>query len=36
VTWEEFRDDEDLHDIVERSITILGEAARRVSNLVEE
>jgi len=31
VTWEEFRDDEDLHDIVERSITILGEAARRVS-----
>ncbi len=31
VTWEQFRADEDLHDIVERSITIVGEAARRVS-----
>jgi uncharacterized protein with HEPN domain len=31
VTWERFRDDEDLHDIVERSISIVGEAARKVS-----
>jgi uncharacterized protein with HEPN domain len=32
VTWEQFRDDEDLHDIAERSISILGEAARKVSS----
>ena len=31
VTWEQFRDNDDLHDIVERSISILGEAAGRVS-----
>jgi uncharacterized protein with HEPN domain len=31
VTWPRFRDDEDLHDIVERSISIVGEAARKVS-----
>ena len=31
VTWERFRDDEDLHDIVERSISVVGEAARKVS-----
>jgi len=31
VTWEQFRDDEDLHDIAERSISVLGEAARKVS-----
>ncbi len=31
VTWQQFRDDEDLHDIVERSISIVGEAARKVS-----
>jgi uncharacterized protein with HEPN domain len=31
VTWAQFRDDEDLHDIVERSISIVGEAARKVS-----
>lgn len=31
VSWERFRDDEDLHDIVERSISIIGEAARKVS-----
>jgi uncharacterized protein with HEPN domain len=31
VSWKRFRDDEDLHDIVERSITIVGEAARKVS-----
>jgi len=31
VTWEQFRKDDDLHDIVERSISILGEAACKVS-----
>ena len=31
VDWEQFRDDEDLHDIAERSISILGEAASKVS-----
>lgn len=31
VTWERFRDDEDLHDIAERCISIIGEAASRVS-----
>ena len=36
VTWEQFRVDEDLHDIVERSITIVGEAARRVSGEYRE
>jgi len=36
VTWEQFRDDEDLHDIVERSITIVGEAARKVSKEYRE
>jgi len=36
VTWEQFRDDEDLHDIVERSITIVGEAARKVSKEYQE
>ena len=36
VTWKRFRDDEDLHDIVERSITIVGEAARKVSKEYRE
>ena len=31
VTWEQFRVDDDLHDIVERSISVMGEAARKVS-----
>lgn len=31
VSWERFREDQDLHDITERSISVLGEAARRVS-----
>lgn len=31
VPWEQFRDDEDLHDIVERSISVIGEAANRLS-----
>lgn len=32
VTWERFRDDQDLHDIAERSISVIGEAARKVSD----
>jgi uncharacterized protein with HEPN domain len=36
VKWKQFRDDEDLHDIVERSITIIGEAARKVSEEFRE
>ena len=32
VTWECFRDDQDLHDIAERSISVIGEAARKVSD----
>ncbi len=31
VTWEQLRVDDDLHDIVERSISVMGEAARKVS-----
>jgi uncharacterized protein with HEPN domain len=31
VTWEQFCDDEDLHDIAERCISIVGEAACKVS-----
>ena len=31
VSWERFRNDEDLHDIVERCIAVIGEAAGRVS-----
>jgi uncharacterized protein with HEPN domain len=32
VTWERFRDDLDLHDIAERGVSILGEAACKVSS----
>jgi uncharacterized protein with HEPN domain len=31
VTWERFEHDEDLHDIAERGISVVGEAARKVS-----
>lgn len=31
VGWEQFRADEDLHDIAERSLSVLGEAAAKVS-----